>query len=300
MARRAATTTNPATRPYTLVLGGGGARGFSHAGVLRGLESMGHPPSALVGVSMGAVVGAAYALRPDWYEALLSLETSAFPRPVSPARVQTLCQRLLQPLKLAIAVKEMFFGWGPGGSLLAPARAILDRLTLGQQLDDGRIPLAVCATDLVSGRRVVLRSGSATEALHASAALAGVAPPVRRNDMLLADGVYADIAPIDVAREFGHPVVVAVDPGQTLVTGRIHNGLGALLKALEICQLHHADLRFGRADCVLRPPFRRTIDTLDFTSRRECVAAGLRAVRAQRCALAELFDGATHPLSVPG
>ncbi|MEA3246835.1 MAG: patatin-like phospholipase family protein, partial [Gemmatimonadota bacterium] len=191
-----------AGRPYTLVLGGGGARGFSHAGVLRALDRLGHPPSAIVGVSMGAVVGATYALRPDWYEALLAFETSAFPQPVSPSP-GSLGDRLRRPLKLAVAIKEMFFGWGPGTSFLAPATAALDRLTLKLGLGDGRIPLAVCTTDLVSGRRVILRAGSATDALHASAALAGVAPPLRRGDTLLADGVYADIAPIDVAREFG-------------------------------------------------------------------------------------------------
>ncbi|MEA3246498.1 MAG: patatin-like phospholipase family protein [Gemmatimonadota bacterium] len=286
----AAHGTSPcAGRPYTLVLGGGGARGFSHAGVLRALDRMGHPPSAIIGVSMGAIVGAAYALRPDWYEAILSLETSAFPQPVSPARPASFGDRLRRPLKLAVAIKEMFFGWGPGTSFLAPARAALDRLTLRKNLDEGHLPLAVCATDLVSGRRVILRSGPATEALHASAALAGVAPPLRRDDTLLADGVYADIAPIDVARDFGYPVVIAVDPGQAIVAGKVHNGLGALLKAIEICQLHHADLRFGRADFVLRPHFRRTIDTLEFGARRECIAAGLRAVRQQRRSLAELL-----------
>ena len=58
-------------RRFTLVLAGGGTRGYAHVGVLRALEHMGLAPSGIAGVSMGAVVGATYALRDDWYTALI-------------------------------------------------------------------------------------------------------------------------------------------------------------------------------------------------------------------------------------
>lgn len=279
------------SRAFALVLAGGGARGFAHAGVLRALEQLGAVPSAAIGVSMGALVAATYALREDWYQALLGVARSSFPQPLH-ARAggrRTASERIRAPFRLARGVWELFFGWGVGTSALAPARKMLDELTQGRPLESGRIPVAVCATDLVSGRRVVFRSGSASDALHASAALAGIAPPLRRRDQLLADGVYADIAPVDVARDLGCPVVIAVDPGQALVTGEIHNGFGAMLRAIEICQMQHASLRFAQADLVLRPQFARTIDTLEFGARRECVAAGIRVVREQQRAIGQLL-----------
>lgn len=280
-------------RSFTLVLSGGGARGFAHVGVLRALEAYGFRPAAVVGVSMGAVVGATYSLRPaDWYSALLTMDTRAFPRPFrsldsEAAPLGTKLGRIFHSLH---AAREMFWGWGVGTRALKAGTGLLRGLTGGRSLEDGRIPIAVCATDLRSGERVVLWSGSASQAVYASSALAGVLPPLRHDRQLLCDGAYADIAPVDVARSFGHPVVIAVDAGQPQPVTEIRNGFQALTRAVDICQLTHAHLRFELADLVLHPGFRRAIDTLDFDARRECVAAGMRAVRRSRRGLERLIQ----------
>lgn len=279
-------------RPFALVLAGGGARGFAHVGVLRGLESLGYRPSAVVGVSMGAVVGACWSLREeDWYRALLAMDTSAFPRPLKTRDpdVSTWRDRLFSWIASARAGWDMFVGWGVGAPAVSAGEAVLRDVTAGRRLEEGRVPLAVSATDLRSGGRVVMTSGDAVEALYASSALAGVLPPRPHEGHLLADGAYADVAPVDVARSFGFPIVLAVDPGQSLETHDPHTGYEALLRAVEISQLTHAHLRFAEADLVLQPPFRRTIDTLEFSARRECVAAGLRAVRGRRREISRLL-----------
>jgi len=278
-------------RSFALVLAGGGARGFAHVGVLRGLEALGFVPGALVGVSMGAIVAASWALRDDWYPALMKLNTSAFPRPLRfpPAEGDSRSQRCRSWIAFVRAGWDMFLGWGVGAAAVPAGKAVLRRLTRGRRLEEGRVPVAVSATDLRSGDRVVLQSGDAAEAIYASAALAGVLPPQRRGGALLADGVFSDIAPIDVARGFGLPVVIAVDPGQSLQSRDPRTGYEALLRAVEICQLTHAHLRFAAADLLMCPGFRRTIDTLDFDARRECVAAGLRAVRRSREELTALL-----------
>lgn len=272
---------------FTLVLGGGGARGFAHVGVLRALEAYGLRPAAIVGVSMGAVVATTYALREDWYSALLAMDTRAFPHPfrtvggsLAPMRA-----RLGRFLGYTHAMRDMFLGWGIGIHALFSGARLLRELTLGRNLENGRVPVAVCATDLRSGRRVVFRSGSASAAAYASSALAGVLPPLRRGDQLLCDGAYADIAPVDVARSFGHPLVIAVDAGQPQASTEVQNGFQVLTRALEICSLTHAHLRFEQADFVLRPRFHRAIHTLDFSTRRECVAAGVRSVRQNSAVL---------------
>ncbi len=293
---------NQAHRPFTLVLAGGGARGFAHAGVLRALEAEGYHPSAVVGVSMGAVVGVTYALRSDWYQAVLDMDTSAFPGPlqIRPTQKGGFRPRLRTWMGKARVIQNMVFGWGPGVRALGAGKQLLLNLTQGRLLEAGRIPLAVSTTDLYTGQRFVLRTGNAADALYASAALAGVLPPLQQDGRLLADGAYADMAPVDVARDFGNPVIIAIDPGQDLASTDIRNGYQALMRAMEICHLRHADARFSGADLVLRPLFRRPIDTMDFDARRECVAAGMGVVRQHRDELGLLLSTVTADPFAPG
>ena len=288
-------------RPFTLVLAGGGARGFAHVGVLRALEADGYRPAALVGVSMGAAVSVGYALRLDWYPALLAMDTGAFPAPMPTAEQQrdSLRQRLRARRLGARFAYRLLTGWGIGTPAREAGLQALRTLTLGQSLEDARLPVAVSTTDLRGGRRHVIRTGDAAEAVYASVALAGVLPPLERDGLLLADGAYADLAPVGVAREMGHPVVIAVNPGQALAGAEVRNGLQALRRATEVCNLSHADAGFEQADLVLKPTFRRTIDTLDFEARRECVAAGTRVVRSHRAVLAALLDPGAPPLPAP-
>jgi NTE family protein len=269
-------------RRFALILGGGGARGFAHAGVLRGLEHAGWRPSAIVGVSMGAVVAAAYALRGDWYQAVLDFAESAFPQTLdrlAPAR-RGARSTLREIASGARTIWDLGRGWGAGDDDVRAGREALRSLLGDSDLADGRVPVAVSSTDLLSGERVVLRGGPAVDAVYASSALAGVLPPQRVGSRLLVDGAYTDICPMDVARDFGCEKVVAVNPGRSDVVDDIRNGLQSLLRATEICYLHHATLRFDEADVLIKPPYRRPIDTLEFSAYRECVAAGVRAVRA--------------------
>lgn len=265
-------------RPFALVLAGGGARGLAHAGVLRALEQHGYRPSAIVGVSMGAIVGATYALNPDWYEALKHMDTRGFPSGTTP-HGQDLRERARSALAAQRAIVAMVTGWGVGARARPIGRALLDRLTLGGRLEAGRIPVAAIATDLISGDRVVIRSGSAIDALYASGALAGILPPLERDGQLLADGAYADIAPVDVARAYGADAVIVVDPSDAHEAKVIRNGVQALYRALEICHHQHAHSRLAQADLVLRPQFPHPMDALDFEFKRTAVAAGLMTVR---------------------
>ncbi len=279
-------------RPFVLVLGGGGVRGFTHVGVLRYLESLGYRPSAVVGVSMGAIVGTAYALREDWYQALLRMETSQLPGPVKSWKEgRGLGEKLHSLIETSRAIWDVATKWGVGERALEAGLGVLRGLYGDRRLEDSRVPVAICSTDLVSGDRVVTRGGPAVDEVYASAALAGVLPPLDRGNVLLADGAYSDIAPIDVAREWGE-LVIAVDPSQVTRAPDIQHGYQAIMRATEICFQHHAHLRFSEADLVLRPSFPRYIDTLDFAAMRMCVAAGMRAVRKRRDDIGRLLDRA--------
>lgn len=278
-------------RPFSLVLGGGGARGFAHLGVLRALEQEGYRPRAVVGVSMGAVVGVTYGHRPDWYEAVLGMKLADFPGPTAASKggASGVLHLIGAVASTARILAAMVLDWGPGTRAREAGRAELRKLVGDGRLDDTRIPLAVTATDLLSGERVVLRTEPADDAVYASAALAGVLPPLEFGDWLLADGAYTDLAPVDVARELEPAAVIAVDAGTLDRAGGIRNGYRAIIRAMDICHRQHADLRFAEADLVLRPRFRRYVDTLEFSARRACVAAGIRIVRKERPAIRSLL-----------
>jgi len=266
------------TRPFSLILSGGGGRGLAHVGVLRALAHAGLYPGAVVGVSMGAIVAATYTLNPQWYAALLTMDTSQFPEP--PKRPENdLRARIRSLLASERALLDMFVGWGAGERALGFGKKLLQGLTGGGRLEAGRIPVAVIASDLQSGKRVVIRQGDAAEAVYASAALPGVLPPLRRGRQLLADGSYTDDAPVDVARALCAGPVIAVDVSQTEEACQIHNGFQAMMRAMEICRHTHAQIRFQAADLVLKPHFPLPIDVLDFDHKRCCIAAGVRVVR---------------------
>jgi NTE family protein len=260
-----------------LVLCGGGVRGLAHAGVLRALEQARLRPHVLVGVSMGAIVAATYALNPDWYRDLHRLPERPLPMPIlAPTERPGLINRLILAQR---TLSHMFVGWGIGEEAVGWARGTLDELTLGRRLEEADPRVIVTATDLAAGQRVALRSGPATDALYASAALAGIVPPALRGEAMLADGGYADLAPLDLARDAGADVVIAVDVASGAPEVRPTNGVSAMLRSFEICQNHHARLRLAEADLVIRPVFRRPIDTLEIACGRDAIAAGIAAAR---------------------
>jgi NTE family protein len=277
--------------PFALVLAGGGVRGLAHAGVLRAIEHYGFRPSAVVGVSMGAVVAVTYALNPDWHGALVNMDTEGFPEPTT-ASSRDLRERIRALLASERMLQDMVLGWGVGARTLEWGRSLLDSLTLGRSLEEGHVRVATVATDLCRGQRVVLQSGNAAEAAYASAALAGLLPPLPHDGSLLVDGCYADLVPIDVARGPDIDVVIAVDVQQQIDPRPPTNGVQAMLRAMEICSQEHARLRFKEADYVVRPQFPFPIDTLEFSRKRFCIAAGSRAVRASIKDLRKLLERA--------
>ena len=296
--RTAPTPALDGARPFALVLAGGGARGLAHAGVLIGLARLGLHPSALVGVSMGAIVATTYALDPHWLADLRGIDARSLPRPTlasagdgaDPIRAVIDLQRLLGPLLL---------GQGVGARSRERVMDVLERLTRGQDLEACSPRVTVVATDLRSGERVALRHGPAARAAYASAALAGVFPPLEHDGYLLADGGYADLAPIDLARDDEGTAVIAVDPYQDATTRDPRSGLEVMLRAMEICHHQHTTLRLASADLVLRPTFPMPIGTLDFRQADTAVTAGMRIVEDSRAALHDLLVPAASDPSEP-
>jgi NTE family protein len=149
---------------FTLALGGGGARGWAHIGVARGLDRLGLRPTRIVGTSMGAIIGAGMA-------------AGQTPDQMAEAARRTKVYRLMRRGRLA----------------LFDARPLLERTAaeLGDpRIEDLPIPLGITTYDLVAGRPRLITSGSLVDALERSIAVPFFLPP--RRD---ADGVWCDAGP---------------------------------------------------------------------------------------------------------
>lgn len=182
------------TRGLGVALSMGGARGWAHIGVLRGLERMGIVPEYMTGCSMGALVGAAWA-----GDRLDALETWA--------REMT-AQAVLFYLDLKL------FGGG-----LVEGREILgisERLGLPERIEDLPRRLSVVASDLATGGEYWFTEGPLADAVRSSVAIPAVFSPRRVGDCWLVDGALVDPLPITGCRRMGARRVIAVNANATL------------------------------------------------------------------------------------
>ena len=204
-----------------LVLGGGGARGAAHVGVLKELERLRIPIDAIAGTSMGAIVGGLYAtgIRADELEHLVNTIDWTGTLSDKPDREDLPFRRKQDerefPINFELGVR--------GGDLLLPKGVIqgqkldllLRKLTLSashiEDFDDLPIPFRAIASDIVAGEAVVLDSGDLTKSIRASMSVPGVFSPARVNGRLLVDGGIVGNLPVDVMKTMGVDIIIAVD-----------------------------------------------------------------------------------------
>lgn len=289
-----------------LVLSGGGARGAAHIGVLRVLEELRVPVDCVVGTSMGAIVGAAYAsgLSPeriatvvdeaDW-DALLSdqpprAERSVYAKKlererIGSAEVGVRRAELVLPQGVLVGHQLQFFLQ----SLVSTARA--------ERFDALPIPYRAVATDFETGGMAVLDHGDLATAIRASMSVPGAFAPVERDGRILVDGGLVRNLPVDVARRLGADVVIAVNLGTPLLKrSELTSLLSAAEQTLNILTEQNvaASLAQLRPADVLVSPDLGDIAASDFTRSSEAIPLGENAARAVADRLRELSVGATE------
>ena len=259
-----------------VALGGGGIRGLAHIGVLSVLEREGFRIRGIAGTSMGGIIAA-------WYAA-----------GKSPAEMQALAE--------ATSPRDLLHV-RPGAAGMIGIDHIADLLhtVLGRRrFDDMRIPLAVTAADLNTGREVVLTEGAVADAVLATIALPGVFPPQLLGKYRLIDGGALDPVPVCPARKlFDGPVIaVALSPeperwAQTKspsplgdlpglqVLSRLRPGqaLQVFLDSTEIMLRTYTELRLqiDKPEVIVRPEVWH-VGMLQETSVAPMVAKGVEAM----------------------
>jgi NTE family protein len=201
-----------------LALGGGGARGFAHLGVLKALDEAGLSFHALAGTSMGAVVGGMYLAYGSaaraidlWREALAK---DLIPSVRSIGRVPDAHAKEHPLIQVARRIhNRVVISFAMNKSTVLDDTALIEALEFlipDIHFSDLPKPLVVVATDLQTGAEVRLRSGPIRPALVASSAIPGMVPAVRIEGQPLVDGGVVAEVPTKAAREQGWPVI-AVD-----------------------------------------------------------------------------------------
>jgi len=305
-----------------LVLGGGGARGAAHVGVIRVLEEANIPIDYVSGTSMGSIVGALYSLglSADEIEAaLLAVDWGALFVDRPPRRGRTMRRkeddvmtffpiefglrnnRLVTPRGL-IAGQKLAFAF-PGTGMLSNTH---------ESFDDLPIPYRAVASDLESGEKVVLDHGNLIRAIRASMSIPGIFPPVEIDGRLLVDGYLTSNVPVDAALGMGADYIIAVEVGRRTedITREDLLSLGGIEEQAGRIQSQRAlEDELSRANILIRPQLNKWSGQ-EYDRLAEIMPLGEVAAREQFDALAALGLPAneftawrqkvsSHPVTVP-
>jgi NTE family protein len=283
-----------------LVLGGGGARGASHIGVIRVLEEMRVPVDYVAGTSMGALIGGFYSagmtsetlestvLGIDWGD----LFDDNTPRDELPYRRKRDDDLALFAPKVGIGKDSSLL---PKGAISGQKISFLfeqlasDRARVAR-FDDLPIPYRAVAADILTGDKIVLGEGNLALAMRSSMSIPGVFDPVEFGDRLLVDGGIVDNVPVDVARDMGAEVMIVVSVGSPLATRDQLDTLVSItgqLTGIMIIKNAQAQMAtLGPQDVLIVPELADKVTTASFDKSELAIELGYEAASGVRDQLA--------------
>ncbi len=241
-----------------LALGSGGARGFSHLGVLKVLHDHGIPVDLIAGSSMGALVGSFFAAG----QTIDNLYKLAF--------------TFKRKYYLDFTVPKMGFIQG------RRIKEYIRLFTFGKTIDQFNLPMSIIATDLYAGEKKIFTDGPASEAVRASIGIPGIFVPERINDRLYIDGGVMDRVPVSVVKSMGADIVIAVDCAHFEADPNITSIYDVIIQSIDIMQdeLVTAMGVSSDADVMIRPDVSK-FSSRSFTNIQEIVTAGETAAASQ-------------------
>ena len=237
-------------------LGGGGAKGFAHIGVIKVLESHGIKPQIVTGTSAGSFVGSLYASGKTPYQ----LQELALKLDESELRDLTLSKQ----------------GFLIGQKL----QDYVNTQVKNKPIQQFPIRFAAIATALDSGQKVAFNQGNVGQAVRASCSIPNVFIPATIAGKRYVDGGLVSPIPVESARDMGADLVIAVDISARPQAGQPANVLGLLDQTLNIMGMQGLDRELKVADVVIRPQVGH-VSVMDLTRRHQSILEGERAAQAQ-------------------
>ena len=250
-----------------LVLSGGGARGFSHIGVVKVLEEHHIPIDLIAGTSAGSFVGGALACGLNADQILKMGNKIGW----------------LNVLRPSFSPKGAFSN--------APMGRFVETNFPTGKIEELKVPYAAVAYDLVKRETVVLREGSLAIAIRASCAVPGVFTPVMDNGRILVDGGVVAPMPTDLIREMGADVVIGVD---LLACGasfhsRPRTSVGILFQSAMTLLRTASDSQSTKPDVAIEPAIAH-LRPDQISKRDEFIRLGEEAARNSIEAIKELIQ----------
>jgi len=218
-----------------LALGSGGAKGMAHIGVIKVLVENNIPIDFIAGSSIGALVGAYYAIYKD-VDKLEKVALSSNWRTALSLLDPSLSGGFVRGTKVEGLIKDWFNG---------------------SSFSNLKIPLSIVATDLISGQEVDISNGDLTRLVRASLSVPLIFKPIKHNGYLLADGGLCNPLPDDVARKMGADIVIAVNLDNKFFNNNLNEDNLSISKtgarALNIIRYHFAQQCSRSGDVIIEP-----------------------------------------------
>jgi len=265
-----------------LALGGGGARGLAHIGVLKVLDAEGITPAAITGCSMGALIGGLYA----YHGNAKRVEQFILQTISSPKFIDLGIDRLGDNgKKTDKSFFDQFFDYV--GTRLQAVNALkrfsyfddavasaMYEMLPDVPIESLKVKFSAIATDLNSGEEITFTKGSLRKAVRASSAIPGIFPPVQIDNYFLVDGSASESVPAGKVRELGADRVLAIDVMRSLkIVDQPQNIFDILYRTEDITSFHLSAVRLRQADLIIRPNVGGRSWT-DFDQMIKIVAAG--------------------------
>lgn len=220
-----------------LALGGGGAKGFAHIGVIKVLQENNIPVQIITGTSAGSVVGALFAYGFDYKE----------------------IHRILKYVGANLADFEL----SPKGFITGKKlQALINTNIANTPIESLPTKLGVVATDFNSGDAVIFTKGNVGQAIRASSSIPAIFQPTEINGRLYVDGGLTAPVPVSQARKMGSDIVIAVDISDTLEQSDFLSKTNSWFSIIDnsFIILVNARLKqeLAKADVVIKPNLKST------------------------------------------
>lgn len=289
---------------FAVALGGGGARGLAHIGVLKVLDQYKIKIDAISGCSMGAIVGGLYA----YFGNAEAVEEFVIQTIQSEKYRELGIDKIGKRKKDEIVnYLEQFFDFI--GTSIHILKAINKTSYFDEDLTNEifdfipdvsieslKIKFFAVASDLITGKEIIFSSGSLRKALQASSAIPGIFPPVKFKEHLLVDGSVIDLVPVKLLKVSGYEKILAIDVVKSLENPNPPKNILEILYRVEsISSYHLSSVQLNDADVLVNPEVRE-YNWSDFNFAKEIILEGKKCALESLGAIKKLYNQNIHIL----
>lgn len=237
------------TKKIGLALGGGAVLGAAHIGVLKAIDELTIPVHFISGTSIGAFVSAFYAFGKSWEE------------------IESFTKELDWLDLTGLSISKL-------GLLSNQKLGDLVKATIGDvNIEEAKIPLAMVATDITTGEKIIFTKGEVENAVMASTCIPGIFIPVEIDNRLLVDGGIVENVPITTLKEMGAEYLISVDLNADRPYHKPENIVDIMLRSFDFTLKATTKLQAEKADIEIKPDLSQ-FNMVDMSQTDELIHAG--------------------------